>query len=73
METYEHISDPLEQQRLIQVVVDLMAQRPRLNLSASYFTDSYEAEKLCLTKHTALMRTMVVNQMRIEKDENKKM
>ncbi len=52
MEAYEHIVDPLEQQRLIQVVVDLMAQRPRLNLTASYFVDSYEAEKQCLQKHT---------------------
>lgn len=72
MEAYEHISDPLEQQRLIQVVVDLMAQRPRLNMTASYFTDSYEAEKLCLHKHTEIMRTMIINQMRMEKNENKK-
>jgi hypothetical protein len=51
METYEHLADPLEQQRLIQVVVDLMAQRPRLNLDASYFQDSYDTEKTCLQKH----------------------
>jgi hypothetical protein len=61
MESYEHMSDPLEQQRLIQIVVDLMAQRPRLNLTASYFTDSYEAENLCLAKHTELMKTMSFN------------
>jgi hypothetical protein len=73
METYEHISDPLEQQRLIQVVVDLMATRPRLNLSASYFTDSYEAEKQVLTKHAQLMRVISVNQMKYEKEVNRKM
>ena len=51
MEAYEHISDPLEQQRLIQIVVDIMASRPRLNLVSTYFQDSYDAEKLCLQKH----------------------
>lgn len=49
-----------------------MAQRPRLNLGASYFTDSYAAEKLCIHKHTEIMRTMIINQMKIEKNENKK-
>jgi hypothetical protein len=67
METYEHISDPLEQQRLMQVVVDLMALRPRLNLSATYFMDSYDVEKLTMSKHTSLMKTMILNQMRYEK------
>ena len=50
----------------------MMATRPRLNLSSSYFMDSYDAERLCLQKHSQLMRTMIVNQMRIEKEENRK-
>jgi len=50
-----------------------MAQRPRLNLSASYFTDSYEAEKQVLSKHAQLMRVISVNQMKYEKDINRKM
>lgn len=72
MESYEHISDPLEQQRLIQIVVDMMSQRPRLNLDATYFKDSYDAEVMCLKKHTGLLRTIMVNQMMIEKEENKR-
>jgi hypothetical protein len=44
MECYEHIVDPLEQQRLMQIITDISALRPRLNLTASYFKDSYEAE-----------------------------
>ena len=44
MECYEHISDPLEAQRLIQIITDLMAQRPRLNTNSTYFKDSYTAE-----------------------------
>jgi hypothetical protein len=44
MECYEHITDPLEQQRLMQVITDVMARRPRLNLQANYFIDAYDAE-----------------------------
>lgn len=50
MECYEHVSDPLEQQRLMQVITDLMARRPRLNMQANYFLDSYDAEFRCLEK-----------------------
>ena len=48
LECYEHIVDPVEQQRLMQVVTDIMARRPRLNLQANYFRDSYLAELECL-------------------------
>lgn len=44
MECYEHVTDPLEQQKLMQTITDIMARRPRLNLQANYFTDAYEAE-----------------------------
>ena len=50
VECYEHIVDPLEQQRLMQVITDIMARRPRLNLQASYFKDAYAAEITCLEK-----------------------
>ena len=48
MEAYEHIADPLEQQQTMQVITDIMGRRPRLNMQASYFKDSYEAELRCL-------------------------
>jgi hypothetical protein len=44
IECYDHTCDTLEQQRLIQIVVDVMAQRPRMNLVANHFKDSYRAE-----------------------------
>ena len=44
LECYEHTCDSLEQQRIIQLIVDLMAQRPRINLSANHFLDSYTVE-----------------------------
>jgi hypothetical protein len=48
LECYEHVVDPLEQQKLMQIITDIGARRPRLNLTASYFKDSYTAEFDCL-------------------------
>ncbi|CDW83349.1 UNKNOWN [Stylonychia lemnae] len=72
MECYEHISEPLEQQRLMQIIIDLMSLRPRLNLNSTYFRDSYQAEINCLDKHTELLQVIIKNQMLIEKEENKR-
>jgi hypothetical protein len=59
MECYEHISDPLEQQRLMQIITDLMARRPRLNMDANYFVDAYDSEIICLQKQFELTRQLV--------------
>lgn len=48
LECYEHICDPLEQQKLMQVITDIMSRRPRLNLNSNYFVDAYDAEVVCL-------------------------
>lgn len=56
LECFEHSSDILEQQRLIQVIVDEMAKRPRINLSSTYFKDSYLTEIACLKAKTDLIR-----------------
>ena len=44
LEAYEHTCDNLEQARLVQIIVDIMGQRPRLNLECPYFKDSYKNE-----------------------------
>ena len=44
MEAYEHICDPLESMRVLQMIVDLIAERPRLNTEASMYTESYDSE-----------------------------
>ena len=59
MECYEHVADPLEQQRLMQILTDLMARRPRLNLQAGYFADAYDAEIECLKRQFDLARQLV--------------
>ena len=37
MEVYEHTFDPLESVRVLQIIADTMAIRPRMNLDATYF------------------------------------
>lgn len=71
MEAYEHITDPLEQQRLMQIITDIMARRPRLNLQASYFVDSYAAELALLDKEHELISMLVDTQISLEKTESK--
>jgi hypothetical protein len=70
MECYEHVTDPLEQQKLMQVITDVMARRPRLNLNANYFIDAYDAEITCVQKQFELMKTVVDLQITMEKTEN---
>lgn len=49
-----------------------MALRPRLNLQSAYFKDSYNSEIECLSKHIELLRMIITNQMKIEKEENRR-
>jgi hypothetical protein len=44
IDVYENTCDPLESVRLIQIIADTMAVRPRINAEANYFKDSYESE-----------------------------
>jgi hypothetical protein len=59
LECFEHVSDILEQQRLVQAMVDEMAKRPRLNLSGVHLKDSYIAEIQCLREKTKLTRQLM--------------
>jgi hypothetical protein len=59
LECYEHTCDTVEQQRLIQVIVDLMAKRPRINMAANHFRDSYELECEVFDSQTKLLRAFI--------------
>jgi hypothetical protein len=59
MECYEHITDPVEQQKLMQIITNTMARRPRLNLNANYFRDAYLSEITCITKQFELIKHIV--------------
>ena len=69
LEVYEHVCDLLEQNRLIQMITDLMARRPRFNLDGAYFKSSYEAEIKCLEKETELLKNITRYQMESERKE----
>jgi len=70
LECYDHICDPVEQQRLAQVIVNTMSRRPRLNLDSLYFEDSYRAEIENLESHIKLLNVIINNQIHLEKTEN---
>lgn len=48
-----------------------MGKRPRLNLSGSYFKDSYLAEIECLNTKVQLVRSMMAQLMDQERKENR--
>lgn len=51
---------------MIQIIVDLMARRPRINLEGNHFRDSYRAEIECLEMQAKLMREFIDMQMDLE-------
>ena len=57
----------------MQIMSDIMIRRPRLNLQASYFVDSYDAEILCLEREFEVVRTVVDLQISLEKTENSRL
>lgn len=63
LECYEHTCDTLEQHRTIQILIDLMAKRPRINLAANHFRDSYKAEIEALEYQVQIMKEFIAMQM----------
>ena len=57
----------------MQVLTDIAARRPRLNLAANYFKDSYTSELKCLDKQFELIKVIVDTQISMEKTENRRM
>lgn len=70
LECFEHTCDTLEQQRIIQLIVDLMARRPRINLAANHFADSYEVEIKVVVMQTKLVKEFIRMQIDNEKHQN---
>ena len=70
LEVYEHIYDPLESVRCLQMIVDTMAHRPRINMEASMYNDSYDCETKLMVEKEAFFSDVVRLQTNIEKQEN---
>lgn len=70
LESYEHIYDPLQSVRSLQMIVDIMAQRPRMNMDASFYSDSYDCEIKVLNEKFNFFSGVIELQTDIEKQEN---
>ena len=68
MEVYEHTCDIVEQQRIMQIIVDIIAKRPRLNIDSTHFIDSYKSEIKCIDT----MRELISEIVRDQKDQRKR-
>ena len=73
LDAFEHVSDPLTQQRLIQIIVDIMAWRPKVEYQRNwYFKQSYNAEIRYLNTMCKVLKELVNFQMANEHTANKK-
>ena len=52
------------------MIVDLMAKRPRINLAANHFADSYTVEIKVLETQTKLIKEFIKMQMDNEFNQN---
>lgn len=59
LDAYNHVCDPLESVRILQVIADTMALRPRIDLEAAYFRDGYIAEREVLREKQLLFSEML--------------
>ena len=59
LEAYEHQCDPLESIRILQIIVDTMALRPRISLEGTYFRDSYQSEISLLKEKQGLYHDVI--------------
>ena len=70
MTIYENSSDIFEQKNLMKKIINVMAQRPHLDLDYNYFTSSYLLETELLRKKAAFMHILIDYQKKVEIKEN---
>ena len=70
MTIYDNSSDIFEQKNLMKKIINVMAQRPHLDLDYNYFTPSYLMETELLRKKAAFMHILIDYQKKIEIKEN---
>eukprot|EP00698_Gefionella_okellyi_P023644 TRINITY_DN8133_c0_g1_i2.p1 TRINITY_DN8133_c0_g1~~TRINITY_DN8133_c0_g1_i2.p1 ORF type:complete len:2292 (-),score=619.73 TRINITY_DN8133_c0_g1_i2:5038-11871(-) len=59
LESYEHVCDPDNMARLATIINELLALRPRFDLTADYFMQSYASEIVSMGLHYNLVRDVV--------------
>lgn len=68
---YENTLDIYTQKSLIQVITDIIGNRPIIDLNYHYFTSSYLMESETLSKKAALVHSLIDYQKKVEINENK--
>ncbi len=63
MEAYLHVTSREARRHLAQVMVDLMHQRPRIELTSNYFVLAYRYECAILRLKTSIMKQCLNNQV----------
>ena len=71
MEAFEHILDPLEYIRTLQIIVDVMAQRPIINVQSNLFDESYASETKAVNLNCELFKDFISMQKEIETNQNR--
>jgi hypothetical protein len=71
MSIYENTTDIYIQKSLMQVITDMIGNRPIIDLNYHYFTSSYLVESEALSKKAALIHSLIDYQKKVELSENK--
>ncbi|XP_008289483.1 coiled-coil domain-containing protein 162 [Stegastes partitus] len=66
-EAYQHAAGTEESFSLARVITDIMHRRPQLDLDHGYFVDTYRAEISCLQNHRQLIRDVLDNQIKTQR------
>ncbi|KAL4226305.1 hypothetical protein ACF0H5_014288 [Mactra antiquata] len=72
MEAYHHVFDRDAKRAIAQVIVNIMYQRPRYDLSAEYFVKIYRAECVIVRQHINLVKGVLDKQIEDEREYNQK-
>lgn len=67
LDIYDHLVRKGKARIMVQHIIDLMALRPRLNLHASYFIESYRLHIKSLKAQRRLLRSLCEYQVRLER------
>ncbi|XP_052781335.1 uncharacterized protein LOC128217918 isoform X2 [Mya arenaria] len=72
MEAYHNVFDRDEKRALAQVIINLMYQRPRFDLTSEYFIKIYRAESVILRQHVNLVKGILDKQIEDMREYNQK-
>lgn len=67
-EAYQHVCDRDERRNLAQVIINIIDQKPRFDLTSNYFVKTYRAECSLLRLHTGLVKSILDKQIEQQRE-----